>query len=108
MGSLAGYLGHADMSIYSAAKAFSRVFVEGLWLEMREHGVDVVEVILGVTRTVALDLVPKAQVGSWVLVHAGYGIEVVSEQYAQETLDLIRQFPDLVAEDAPGMGQAQG
>ncbi len=64
--------------------------------------------ILGVTRTVALDLVPKAQVGSWVLVHAGYGIEVVSEQYAQETLDLIRQFPDLVAEDAPGMGQAQG
>ena len=64
--------------------------------------------ILGVTRSVALDLVPKAEVGSWVLVHAGYGIEVVSEQYAQETLDLIRQFPDLVAEDAPGMGQAQG
>lgn len=54
MGSMAGYLGHADMSIYSAAKAFSRVFVEGLWLEMREHGVDVVEVILGVTRTPAM------------------------------------------------------
>lgn len=54
MGSMAGYLGHADMSIYSAAKAFSRVFVEGLWLELREHGVDVVEVILGVTRTPAM------------------------------------------------------
>ncbi|MBB0969724.1 SDR family NAD(P)-dependent oxidoreductase [Dietzia aerolata] len=54
MGSMAGYLGHADMSIYSAAKAFSRVFVEGLWLEMREYGVDVVEVILGVTRTPAM------------------------------------------------------
>ena len=64
--------------------------------------------ILGVTRTVALDLVPKAQVGSWVLVHAGYGIEVVSEQYAQETLDLIRQFPDLIDEDHPGMGVAAG
>ena len=62
--------------------------------------------ILGVTRTVALDLVPKAQVGSWVLVHAGYGIELVDEQYAQETLDLIRQFPDLIADDNPGMGQA--
>ncbi len=60
--------------------------------------------ILGVTRTVALDLVPKAVVGSWVLVHAGYGIEVVDEQYAQETLELIRQFPDLIAEDNPGMG----
>ena len=52
MGSMAGYLGHADMSVYSAAKAFSRVFVEGLWLEMREHGVD--EVILGVVRTPAM------------------------------------------------------
>lgn len=54
MGSMAGYLGHADMSVYSAAKAFSRIFVEGLWLEMREYGVDVVEVILGVTRTPAM------------------------------------------------------
>lgn len=63
--------------------------------------------ILGVSRTVALDLVPKAEVGSWVLVHAGYGIEVVDEQYAQETLDLIREFPDLIAEDNPGMGRAQ-
>ena len=54
MGSMAGYLGHADMSVYSAAKAFSRVFVEGLWLEMREYGVDVVEVILGVVRTPAM------------------------------------------------------
>ena len=37
---------------------------------------------------------------------AGYGIELVDEQYAQETLDLIRQFPDLIADDNPGMGQA--
>ncbi len=64
--------------------------------------------ILGVTRSVALDLVPKAEVGGWVLVHAGYGIEVVDEQYAQETLDLIRQFPDLIAEDHPGMGAGAG
>ena len=60
--------------------------------------------ILGVSRSVALDLVPKAEVGGWVLVHAGYGIEVVDEQYAQETLDLIREFPDLIADDHPGMG----
>lgn len=60
--------------------------------------------ILGVTREIALDLVPKAEVGSWVLVHAGYGIEVVDEQYAKETLDLIAEFPDLISEDHPGMG----
>lgn len=64
--------------------------------------------ILGVEREVALDLVPKAQVGDYVLVHAGYGIEVVDEQYANETLELIRQFPDLIDEDHPGMGVAAG
>lgn len=64
--------------------------------------------ILGVEREVALDLVPKAQVGDYILVHAGYGIEVVDEQYANETLELIRQFPDLIDEDHPGMGVAAG
>jgi hydrogenase expression/formation protein HypC len=54
--------------------------------------------ILGVKREVALDLVPQAQVGDFVLVHAGYGIEVVSEQFANETLDLIREFPELIAD----------
>lgn len=60
--------------------------------------------ILGVTREVALDLIPKVKVGDYVLVHAGYGIEIVDEQFANETLDLIRQFPDLIDEDHPGMG----
>lgn len=51
--------------------------------------------ILGVTREIALDFVPQAQLGDFVLVHAGYGIEVVSEEFAQETLELIREFPEL-------------
>lgn len=52
--------------------------------------------ILGVTRDIALDLVPQATVGDFVLVHAGFAIEVIDADYAQETLDLIRQFPELV------------
>lgn len=55
VGSLAGYLGQADMSIYSATKAFSRTFVEGLWLELRESNVQVLELVLGVTRTPAME-----------------------------------------------------
>ncbi len=51
--------------------------------------------ILGVTRTIALDLTPQAGPGDFVLVHAGFAIEVVSEEHAQETLELIRQFPEL-------------
>lgn len=51
--------------------------------------------ILGVTREVALDLTPSAEVGSYVLIHAGFAIEVVSEEAAQETLGLIKEFPEL-------------
>ena len=51
--------------------------------------------ILGVTRTASLDLTPHAKEGDFVLIHAGFAIEVVDEEYAQETLDLIRSFPEL-------------
>lgn len=55
VGSLSGYLGSAQISIYSAVKSFLRTFAEGLWLEMRDHDVDVLELVLGLTRTPAMD-----------------------------------------------------
>ena len=55
--------------------------------------------ILGASREVSLDLTPSAEIGSYVLVHAGFAIEVVDEQFAQETIDLIREFPELAAEE---------
>ena len=51
--------------------------------------------ILGAQRSASLDLVPQAQVGDYVLVHAGFAIEVVDPQFAEETLDLIKDFPEL-------------
>ncbi|WP_235660351.1 SDR family NAD(P)-dependent oxidoreductase [Mycolicibacterium gilvum] len=55
VGSLSGYMGAERHSVYAGAKAFSRVFAESLWLELREHGVDVLELVLGVTRTPAME-----------------------------------------------------
>jgi hydrogenase expression/formation protein HypC len=52
--------------------------------------------VLGAIRRAALDLVPQAAVGNYVLVHAGYAIEVVDEEMARETLDLIADFPELL------------
>ena len=60
--------------------------------------------ILGVTREIALDLTPHAKLGDFVLVHAGFAIEVVDEDYAQETIDLIRQFPELADLDTAAEG----
>lgn len=57
--------------------------------------------ILGVTRSISLDLTPQAGVGDFVLVHAGFAIEVVDPDYAQETINLIREFPDLAGDELP-------
>jgi hydrogenase expression/formation protein HypC len=50
----------------------------------------------GVRRTVSLMLVPEAEVGQHVLIHAGYAISTVDEEQAQETLALLRQYADAV------------
>lgn len=60
---------------------------------------------MGAERDIALDLTPQAQVGDYVLVHAGFAIEVVDEQYAAETLDLIKDMAELV-DDPLFAGQA--
>lgn len=54
IGSLAGYVGVPELAVYSAAKAFARIFAEGLWLELQPHGVDVLHLVLGATHTPAM------------------------------------------------------
>lgn len=42
-------------------------------------------------RPVELIMVPEATPGDYLLVHSGYAIEVISEQRARETLNLLGQ-----------------
>lgn len=58
--------------------------------EPNENGMAQVE-ILGVTRWVSLHMVPDAKPGNHVLVHAGFALEVISEEFAAETLQLLRE-----------------
>lgn len=48
--------------------------------------------ISGVKRQVSLDLVPDAEEGQYVLVHAGFAIQVVDEEEAHETLRLLQDM----------------
>ena len=64
-------------------------------LEIKEGGMARVTA-MGAERDAALDLTPQAQVGDYVLVHAGFAIEVVDQQYAEETLELIQTMADMV------------
>ncbi|OUO86559.1 hydrogenase assembly protein HypC [Gordonibacter sp. An230] len=69
-------------------------------IEMKDDHLATVD-ILGVMRDIALDLTPQAGVGDFVLVHAGFSIEVVDPDYAKETIDLITQFPELAGDEMP-------
>jgi short-subunit dehydrogenase len=47
------YGGASFLATYSASKAFVLCFGEGLWAELRPHGVDVLNLVLGMTDTPA-------------------------------------------------------
>lgn len=46
----------------------------------------------GVLRTVSLDLVPEAKIDDYVLVHAGFAIQIVNEEEALKTLEMFREI----------------
>lgn len=59
---------------------------------IEEHRMASVD-IMGVARKVSLDLVPEAVEGDFVLVHAGFALQVIDEETANDTLELLKQIP---------------
>lgn len=53
VGSGACYGGMKGLAVYAGSKAFDLCFAEGLWSELRPHGVDVLNLVLGRTDTPA-------------------------------------------------------
>ncbi len=42
-----------------------------------------------------LHLVPEVQVGDYIIMHAGYAIEILDQKEAEITLDLFRQLEEV-------------
>ncbi len=57
----------------------------------------------GLVTEIRLDLVPEAAVGQYVIVHAGYAINVLDEREAEETLRLLEMLnaPGTIPESEP-------
>ena len=51
MSSLAGTQGSPKIATYAASKAFNTIFAEGLWRELKPHGIDVIASVAGAIRT---------------------------------------------------------
>ena len=52
----------------------------------------------GVSRRASLMLTPEAKVGDYILLHAGYAINVVDQSEAEETLNILREMAQLATD----------
>jgi len=59
--------------------------LEGEWAKVR---------VGGVTIQTNVALVPDAALGDYVLVHAGYAIQQLTQEEAEETLELLSEFAE--------------
>jgi short-subunit dehydrogenase len=91
VGSLACLAGAANVAVYSAAKMFGVNLAEGLWAELREHGVDVCDVMLGSVHTAA-----AARQG----VRFDPTRDLLPDQVAREIIANIRNGPTYVVGEA--------
>lgn len=52
----------------------------------------------GVVREACMDFLPEAKVGDYTIIHAGFALNLLSEEEALETLALMREIGSLAAE----------
>ena len=52
----------------------------------------------GVIREACLEYVPDAKIGDYTIIHVGFALNTISEEEAQDTLDLLQQITDAEAE----------
>lgn len=50
----------------------------------------------GVLKEACMEYLPEVKIGDYTIIHVGFGLSILDEQEALETLELIRQI------DAPG------
>ena len=53
----------------------------------------------GVVREVCLAYVPEAKVGDYAIIHVGFALNLISEQDAQETLEMLSQMVEPMQPD---------
>jgi uncharacterized protein len=101
MSSAAGLQGGPLLSVYAASKSFGATLAEGLWWEMRPHGVDVLTCVAGAVSTPGLSrasqrsapgTVTPSVVASSALAGLGKGPRVVPGAFMRMSTVLMTRF----------------
>jgi len=64
----------------------------------RKDGTGIAE-MSGVKRELSFMMLPEAKVGDYVIVHAGFAIQILNEEEAEKSLELFREMADLSNEN---------
>ena len=60
------------------------------------HGTKMAKIDFGgVSREACIEVIPEAKPGDWTIVHAGFALNLLSEEEARETLDILQEMSDL-------------
>jgi len=58
-----------------------------------DHGTKMAKIDFGgVSREACIEVIPDAKPGDWTIVHAGFALNLLSEEEAQETLEILREM----------------
>ena len=65
-----------------------------------EHGTKMAKIDFGgVQQNACIEIIPDAKPGDWTVVHAGFALNKLSEDDAQETLTMLREMSELADQE---------
>jgi hydrogenase expression/formation protein HypC len=61
-----------------------------------DHGTKMAKIDFGgVSREACVEVIPDAKPGDWTIVHAGFALNLLCEEEAKETLEMLREMSEL-------------
>lgn len=65
-----------------------------------DHGTKMAEIDFGgVRREACIEVIPDAKPGDWTIIHAGFALNLLSEDEALETLEMFKEMSELADQD---------
>ena len=62
------------------------------------NGMEAIGEMNSVKNKIRIDLLPKLKLGDYVMVHAGFGIEIIKDDLARETIETLMELQEVMNE----------
>lgn len=61
----------------------------------------------GAIKEVCMEYLPEVKIGDYTIIHVGFGLSILDEQEALETMELLKQI-DALGNESPGVSKTPG